>query len=529
MAINAYIANPVSQTITDGVTNKAPSENAVHDALELKVDITSLPSNLTLYPTSTASDIPTYFKMVTNITDPDYDSPAVDFVTGSITGAAQLLGSLATTSGILTGNPGILPNVTTIGNIKRNSGTGTAEFYFEVYHRDSLGTETLIGTSSVTNPVSNATYEEFSSSLVWNNGDFDPTDRIVIKWYANRIAGGSNPVYAFQLGGATPVRTVVPVPASVLLDVPIQIGVTEIVDGTTGTLLRNEGGVIGDTDYTVPKTDGSAGQVLQTNGSGVATWQTVGGGLTIGTTAITSGTVNRILFEGAGNVVSQDSQLTFDGSTFQVQFAGATSGDVNFKLRNSAGTANFFEVRGDSTYTLGPASLTKSFQYLADGRLFMAESGTNFIELNPSTTNNRFYLGSHGLEVSTLSSTKVIELRTPNTAIQMYGGTMQLSSSLNASDGTNVFSVTNGTAPSVNYLDSFKIYSADQTAGNACFHSRSENGDIQKIYSIGGWGTPIGTLTRTTFDESTVTLPQLAQRVAALITDLKTGHQLLKA
>lgn len=33
MAINTYIANPVSQTITDGVTNKAPSENAVFDAL----------------------------------------------------------------------------------------------------------------------------------------------------------------------------------------------------------------------------------------------------------------------------------------------------------------------------------------------------------------------------------------------------------------------------------------------------------------------------------------------------------------
>lgn len=37
MAINTYIANPVSQTITDGVTNKAPSENVVFDALASKV------------------------------------------------------------------------------------------------------------------------------------------------------------------------------------------------------------------------------------------------------------------------------------------------------------------------------------------------------------------------------------------------------------------------------------------------------------------------------------------------------------
>lgn len=35
-----------------------------------------------------------------------------------------------------------------------------------------------------------------------------------------------------------------------------------------------------------------------------------------------------------------------------------------------------------------------------------------------------------------------------------------------------------------------------------------------------GWTLPTGTLSRATFDQSTVTLPQLAQRVAALITDL---------
>lgn len=38
--------------------------------------------------------------------------------------------------------------------------------------------------------------------------------------------------------------------------------------------------------------------------------------------------------------------------------------------------------------------------------------------------------------------------------------------------------------------------------------------------SAWGWGLPTGTLTRSTFDPSTVTLAQLAERVAALITDL---------
>jgi microcystin degradation protein MlrC len=40
------------------------------------------------------------------------------------------------------------------------------------------------------------------------------------------------------------------------------------------------------------------------------------------------------------------------------------------------------------------------------------------------------------------------------------------------------------------------------------------------------WADPSGTLTRTTFDPATVTLPQLAERVAALITDLRAANVL---
>lgn len=244
MAVNIIIPSQVSQTITDGVTDKAPSENAVFDALGQKIDITALPSNLTLYPTNVPSDILGYFKMVTTISDPDFNVTPIDFITPTITTINQLVGSVATTAGILTGNPGELPNVTTIGNIKRNSGTGTANFYFSVFHRNLAGTETLIGTSANTLTVTASIYEEFIASVVWNNGLFLSTDRIVIKYYANRIAGGSNPIYSFQFGGLTPTRTIVPVPASVLLDVPIQIGVTEVVGGTPGYVLSIDGGLV---------------------------------------------------------------------------------------------------------------------------------------------------------------------------------------------------------------------------------------------------------------------------------------------
>lgn len=44
-----------------------------------------------------------------------------------------------------------------------------------------------------------------------------------------------------------------------------------------------------------------------------------------------------------------------------------------------------------------------------------------------------------------------------------------------------------------------------------------------------GWALPTGTLARTTFDQSTVTLAELAKRVAALVTDLYSQHGLIKA
>lgn len=184
------------------------------------ISLLDLPSNLILYPTTASSDVSGYFKLVTDIHNPSFNTTAVDVSTGSITTTAQLILSLATASNVIVGNPGIF-NVTTIGNITRTAGSGTAEFFFIVYKRDSLGVETLITQSSNTIPVINSGYSEFSATALWNDGSFLATDRIVLKFYANRISGGSNPTYNFQFGGISPVRTLVPIPLSVVPALPI--------------------------------------------------------------------------------------------------------------------------------------------------------------------------------------------------------------------------------------------------------------------------------------------------------------------
>jgi hypothetical protein len=199
------------------------------------ISLNDLPSNLVLYPTTAASDIPTYFKLVSSITDPSFDAVAVNVSTGAITTANQFISALVTTPNVIVGNPGVL-NISTIGNIRRTAGTGNAEFYFEVWKRNLAGTETLITTSGNTPPVFNGVYAEFSASALWNDGIFLATDRIVLKFYGSRVAGGSNPTYDFQFGGSIPVRSLVPLPLTVI---PV-LKLDELQDVTIATAVNND-------------------------------------------------------------------------------------------------------------------------------------------------------------------------------------------------------------------------------------------------------------------------------------------------
>lgn len=76
-----------------------------------------------------------------------------------------------------------------------------------------------------------------------------------------------------------------------------------------------------------------------------------GGGLTVGTTAIASGTIGRVLFQGTGNVLQQSANLFWDNTnsrlgigtaspsaTLHISGAGTTSSTTSFLVQNSAGS-----------------------------------------------------------------------------------------------------------------------------------------------------------------------------------------------
>jgi hypothetical protein len=188
------------------------------DELDLrKADVSLLNSNINLFPTNAAADVTDYFKMVSTFEDAAYNTTAVNIPTGSITTQNQLLARLIAPANLFVGNPGIV-SIVTIGNIRKTVGNANAfaEFYFQVYQRTSNGTETLIATSDTTGAINpaNGNYREFNASAVLNNGIFLPSDRIVVKYYANSIGAGAQ--YDFQFGGTQPVRTLIPVPVSVI-------------------------------------------------------------------------------------------------------------------------------------------------------------------------------------------------------------------------------------------------------------------------------------------------------------------------
>jgi hypothetical protein len=196
-----------------------------------------LPSTLDLYATTTASDISGYTVLVRNIADTRYNATAQDVSTGVITSVGQLVGSLVTDANIISGNPGIF-DFKTIGNISRTNGTGQAEFFFRIYKRNLAGTETLIAQSDYTLPVTNGGYVEFSATALWNDGIFLDTDRVVLKYYANRLTSpvGSDPTYKFQFGGTSPVRSSAAIPTSVMPNIYLR----DLADVENVDALNNE-------------------------------------------------------------------------------------------------------------------------------------------------------------------------------------------------------------------------------------------------------------------------------------------------
>jgi hypothetical protein len=94
---------------------------------------------------------------------------------------------------------------------------------------------------------------------------------------------------------------------------------------------------------------------------------------------------------------------------------------------------------------------------------------------------------SYGLRIQAGTNSSDTSLAIFNQAGSSYltvrgDGNIGVGTALVGANGTSTISVTSGTAPSANLSDTFQMYSADITAGNAAPHFRTENGAVIKLY-----------------------------------------------
>jgi hypothetical protein len=131
----------------------------------------------------------------------------------------------------------------------------------------------------------------------------------------------------------------------------------------------------------LPALAGNANLYLRVNaGANGIEWAAAGGGITIGTTAIASGTVGRVLFEGAGNVVQQNAAFVWNNTDNRLILGTESSADTNsrlvvigkgtgtnntFAVHNSTGNNNSLIVKDDGFIGFGalPYSTTERFRF----------------------------------------------------------------------------------------------------------------------------------------------------------------------
>jgi hypothetical protein len=187
------------------------------------------------------------------------------------------------------------------------------------------------------------------------------------------------------------------------------IGITQATTSTDGYLSSTDWNTFnGKQDLLVSGTNIKTINSISLLGSGDIA---ISSGITIGTTAITSGTSTRILFENGSNVVSQSAKLTFDSSTniFQAgtRVVAGTNGmtDTGGALHVYAGNANDFVTRIFNTSGIG----IFDFRTTSNGSWmdFKNSSGTVGVAIKGGTSDAITLAAGRDIYFDTVTGTKI--------------------------------------------------------------------------------------------------------------------------
>jgi hypothetical protein len=296
-------------------------------------------------------------------------------------------------------------------NVSNNS--GTPSFYIELYKYDGV-TFTLIASSS-TNPefITNGTQVDlYTTAIPVPQTTLLATDRLAVRVHVNTSGNRTVTLHTednnlcqvittfstgltalngliaqvqnfatgtsgtdFAISSVTDTHTFNLPTASALNRGALSSADWTTFNGKVNTGLITSSGLTMNTARLLGRGTAGVGAVEEiVIGSGLTLTGTTlsaagGSGITIGTTAIASGTVGRILFEGAGNVVQQSANFFWDNTnsrlgirvatpTASLEVLGAApSGTTqSFAVHNSTGTNNALVVRDDGRVGIGTNS-----------------------------------------------------------------------------------------------------------------------------------------------------------------------------
>jgi hypothetical protein len=124
-------------------------------------------------------------------------------------------------------------------------------------------------------------------------------------------------------------------------------------------------------------------------------------GITIGTTAITSGTVGRVLFEGTGNVVQESANLFWDNTNGRLGIGtstpsktlsvigSATSGFDAITFKGQYSETGYLSTSNGAVYFASGSSVTGSYIGLSNAS----------VDINAGTTAIKFFVGSQRMTI----------------------------------------------------------------------------------------------------------------------------------
>jgi len=260
-------------------------------------------------------------------------------------------------------------------------------------------------------------------------------------------------------------------------------------------------------------TSGGTGKVnMDAAGDGYWNGNVIFGSAVIGSTHKVEVRQNSTTDTAAGVYIQRTGNVTGTSYGQYVTTTGASTTNIGLYVTVSGATNNYGIIStgpvgaGVSTVTTGYflevlnavriSSTTQSARF--DCITTAADGNEAGFLVTGGGTNANWFFGTNRGDIFGVAGSVGFYANAGSTGTKFVltnGGNLILGGGTAAgASATSTLSIKNGTAPTGNVTDQFQMYSADQAAGNAAPHFRTEDGSVVKIYQQTGIADADGTL-----------------------------------